>query len=243
VNGCADLTRRQLFYLSTASLVTVVLGLGYTETRKIEVKHLNVNLGKRVAFLADFHINALGGLENDIVRLVNGEHPDIIMLGGDTVDEYTQDMETASRCLSELDAKQKFAVMGNHEHWSSRVEGLTKILDGLGFDVLFNSEASSLAGKVYGLDWRDDRKYPQIDAEGIVLVHDPNAAESISGRTIILSGHTHGGVEIAGIGFSNSIYTRGLFKLNEKTTLYVSRGVGQIFPWRPTSPLEIVLVE
>jgi hypothetical protein len=221
----------------------VGLGIGYAETKTIEVKHLDINLGKRIAFLADFHINALGGLENDIVRLVNGEHPDIIMLGGDTVDEYTSDMETVSRCLSELEAKQKFAVMGNHEYSSGRVEGLTKILDDLGFDVLFNSEASSLAGKVYGFDWRDDRKYPQIDAEGIVLVHDPNAAESISGSSIILSGHTHGGVEIAGIGFSNSLYTRGLFKLNESTTLYVSRGVGQIFPWRLTSPLEIVLVE
>lgn len=238
-----NLTRRQLFYASTASLLAIGLGAGYIETRRIEVTRLNMSIGRRIAFLTDLHIHALGDVEEDVIRLANAVSPDVVVLGGDTVDEYTTDMDSVSRYLSALEAQEKFAVMGNHEYWSGKTLELARVLKNLKFNILYDSAASSLAGKVYGLDWREDRKYPAIETEGIVFVHDPDAAVSISGRALILSGHTHGGIGAAGIVFSNSIYSRGLYKLNEKTTLYVSRGVGQIFPWRLTAPLELVIVE
>ena len=243
MHNITNLTRRRLLYASTASLLALGLGAGYVETRRIEVSRLDMNIGRKIVFLTDLHINALGGVVEDSIRIVNEEAPDIIMLGGDTVDEYTTDMKTVSRYLSALEAQEKFAVMGNHEYWSGKAEELAKILKNLEFNILYDSTALSLAGKVYGLDWREDRKYPHIETEGIVLVHDPNAAVSISGRAVILSGHTHGGIVIAGMELSNSIYSRGLYKLNERTTLYVSRGVGQMFPWRLTAPLELVIVE
>jgi len=238
-----NLTRRQLFYASTASLLAIGLGAGYVETRRIEVTWLDMNIGRRIAFLADLHIHALGGVEEDVIRLVNEVSPDIIVLGGDTIDEYTSDMDSVSRYLSALEAQEKFAVMGNHEYWSGKTLEVVKVLNNLKFNILYDSATSSLAGKVYGLDWREDRKYPHIETEGIVFVHDPNAAVYISGRALILSGHTHGGIVIAGMELSNSLYSRGLYKLNERTTLYVSRGVGQMFPWRLTAPLELVIVE
>jgi len=241
--SCKGINRRQLLYVSTASVLGLSFGIGYAETRRIEVTKLDMGIGRKVAFLTDLHINALGGVVDDIIGLVEEEEPDIIMLGGDTVDELTVDMKSVSIFLSKLEAKEKFAVMGNHEYWSGKVEGLAEVLKDQGFKVLYDSVDSSSAGKVYGLNWSEDRKYPQIEAEGIVLVHDPNAATSISGRALILSGHTHGGVALFGIEYSNSIYVRGLYKTSESIVLYVSRGLGQMFPWRPTSPLELVIVE
>jgi len=182
-------------------------------------------------------------MAEDIIELVDGEEPDIIMLGGDTVDELTVDIKSASKSLSSLEAREKFAVMGNHEYWSGKARELAEVLKGQGFKVLYDSVVPSAVGKVYGLDWKEDRKYPQIKSEGIVIVHDPNAAMSVSGSALILAGHTHGGVVLFGLKYSNSVFTRGLYKINGGSVLYVSRGLGQMFPWRLSSPLELVVIE
>ncbi|MGQ9781084.1 MAG: metallophosphoesterase [Nitrososphaeria archaeon] len=238
-----DLSRRRLLYASAASMLGIGLGLGFIETKRMEVTRLDVGVGAKIAFLVDLHINVLGDMKEDMIRLLDEEEPDMIMLGGDTVDELTLDFETVSRCLAALKAREKFAVMGNHEYWSHKSEKLAKILEDQGFIMLYDSTSPSMVRKVHGIDWREDRNYPHIQSEGIVLVHDPNAAESVSGKSLILSGHTHGGVVINGMEFSNSIYARGLHRLDGNRTLYVSRGLGQMFPWRLTAPLELVMVE
>ncbi|MGB9728038.1 MAG: metallophosphoesterase [Nitrososphaeria archaeon] len=237
------ISRRQLFYISAVSVIGLGFGIGYAETRRIEVTKLDMGIGRKIAFLTDLHINVLGNMVEDVVRLVNMEEPDIIMLGGDTVDEWTTDIKSASKSLSSIEAKEKLAVMGNHEYWSGKAEEFALLLKEQGFQILYNSTAQSKAGKVYGLDWKEDRKYPQIKAEGIVIVHDPNAATSISGNALILAGHTHGGLTLFGIKYSNSIFTRGLYRTNGDCTLYVSRGLGQMLPWRLSSPLELVIIE
>ena len=117
------------------------------------------------------------------------------------------------------------------------------MLKDLGFKVLKDETVETRIGKIFGIDWRDERKYPSNIKGDIVLTHDPNAAKSADGK-IILAGHTHGGVVIGGVTIlSNSIYTRGLYELGENKILYVSRGLGQMIPLRPTSPLELVILE
>ncbi|MEM3403370.1 MAG: metallophosphoesterase [Nitrososphaeria archaeon] len=237
------INRRQLFYISTASVLGLGFEIGYAETKRIEVTKLDVGIGRKIIFLADLHIGVLGHVAEEIIELVDEEEPDIIMLGGDTVDELTVDVKSALKSLSSLEAREKFAVMGNHEYWSGKAGELAENLKDQGFKVLYNSVVSSTAGKVYGLDWKEDRKYPQIKAEGIVIVHDPNAAMSVSGSALILAGHTHGGVVLFGLKYSNSVFTRGLYKIDGGGVLYVSRGLGQMFPWRLSSPLELVIIE
>ncbi len=238
-----NLTRRRLIYASIASLLGVGLGMGFIETRRVEVTRVDMGIGAKVAFLTDLHINMLGGILEEIIKFLDKEDPDVIMLGGDTVDELTLDFETVSRYIGALNAREKFAVMGNHEYWSGKAEELARILKAKGFITLYDSSHASMVGEVFGIDWREDRNYPDIRSDGVVLVHDPNAALAVSGRCLILSGHTHGGIVIAGMELSNSLFTRGLYMQNGHRTLYVSRGLGQMYPWRLTAPLELVIVE
>lgn len=238
------LTRRQLLYVSTFSLVGIGIGVGYAETKTIGVTRLNLGIGSKIAFLADPHIHEFGWIEERVIRLVRDEEPDIVMLGGDIVDEYTGDMKVVARYIAGFESREKYAVLGNHDYWSGKASQLVEILKANGFDLLNDSTAFSSVGKVYGLDWKEDRRYTPLNAQGIVLVHDPNSVSAVSGRCSILSGHTHGGLVVANLVLhSNSIYVRGLYNLESDRILYVSRGVGQILPIRPTSPLELVIIE
>ncbi len=237
-------SRRRLLGLTLTSLLALSVGVSYAETRTLLKTRLKAGIGTKIVFLTDPHIHSLGAVEEAVLEQVAYEEPDIILLGGDVVDELTRDMKSAERYVSQLDAREKFAVMGNHEYWSGLVGEMAGILKQNGFSILKDTRASSHAGSIYGLDWRESRVYPQLTAEGIVLVHDPNAAQNIRGRCLILAGHTHGGLVIAGQTiYSNSIYVRGEYKITQETTLYVSRGLGQMLPLRPTSPLELVIVE
>jgi predicted MPP superfamily phosphohydrolase len=244
----SKLTRRQFLYTTALSIVGlgigVGVGVGYVEAKTIEVSRLDAGLGSKVAFLADPHIHGFGEVEERVVDLVAEEEPDIILLGGDVVDRFSRDMDAVAKYLPRLEAKEKYAVMGNHEYWSGKSGEMAKLLKDNKYEILNNSTASIAAGKIYGLDWREDRNYPHIKAEGIVLVHDPNAASNISGDCIILAGHTHGGLVIGGITiYTNATYTRGHYSLGGGSSLYVSRGLGQTLPLRPTSPLELVIIE
>ena len=80
--------------------------------------------------------------------------------------------------------------------------------------------------------------------EGLVIVHDPNAADHVSGRAFVLAGHTHGGIVLGGfVLYSNSRYSRGLYRAAAGAELYVSRGLGQMPQQvRVGSPPELVVV-
>jgi len=238
------LTRRRLLASSSAALVVGVAGFGYSDTQDIQLTRIRVGLNSKTVFLVDPHIHGVGDAERRLLELVAEERPDTILMAGDLVDEYTGDLRDAEEYVSNLEAKEKFAVMGNHEYWSGKAGEAARILKSNGFEILSNSSASSSAGRIYGLDWVDERIYPKLEANGLVIVHDPNAAPNISGNCIILAGHTHGGLVLGGIElYSNSLYTRGMYQLGTNTRLYVSRGLGQILPFRFASPLELVVLE
>ncbi len=238
------LTRRRFILISSLIVAGTFLSVGYVTTTDLEVTRIKLGIGRKIAFLADLHIHGIDGVKNKVLSILAKEQPDTILLGGDTVDAFTLDMNLVSKYVSMLEAKEKFAVMGNHEYWSGKAGDLARILKDNRFIVLKDASTQASFGKVWGLDWRDDRKYPERRLEGLVIVHDPNAALSVSGARAILAGHTHGGVVIAGQSiYSNSVYVRGLYELKDGNILYVSRGLGQMFPFRYTSPLELVIVE
>ncbi len=240
------ITRRNFldYSLGLVMLLGVFGAQSYFNTYRLLVTRLGVEVGWKIIFIVDLHIHSFGKIHEDILKIVRNEEPDVVLLGGDLIDEYTNSIDILSNFLSGLDANWKFAVLGNHEYWSGKASKVVTILKNHGFRVLNDSFELTPFGKVYGIDWREDRFYPSLSLDGIVLSHDPNAAAALSGKCIVLSGHTHGGVVINGIKlYSNSIYTRGLYNLNGGGILYVCRGLGQIFPLRPTSPIELLIIE
>jgi predicted MPP superfamily phosphohydrolase len=82
---------------------------------------------------------------------------------------------------------------------------------------------------------------------GIILVHNPDAFTQLKAHPghLILAGHTHG-AQINLPWFRNRFcrlenprYKRGLFQEDGKM-MYVSRGLGAVFPLRFNAPPEIV---
>ena len=76
---------------------------------------MKLGTGSRIAFLADSHVHSFGEVEERLIGLVNDEKPDMIMVGGDTIDEFTTDMRAVAKYVSSLQAREKLAVMGNHD--------------------------------------------------------------------------------------------------------------------------------
>lgn len=238
------ISRRSLLVYAAISLGAVFSAYSYFEARRVDLTRLEIGFGAKAAFLVDMHIHGFGDVEETVVNLVSKEQPEIILVGGDIIDEFTSSMKPVREYLSLVEAREKYAVLGNHDYWSNRSSELVSILKELGYKVLRDEVVETSFGTLLGIDWRDDRIYGRYGEADLVLAHDPNVVESSSGRRITLAGHTHGGVVIGGITlFTNSHYTRGLYKLLGGKTLYVSRGLGQMIPFRPTSPLELVILE
>jgi predicted MPP superfamily phosphohydrolase len=94
--------------------------------------------------------------------------------------------------------------------------------------------------------------YKQYDKDlpGVMLAHNPDAIPSLlpGPSSLILSGHTHGGQ-------INLPWFKGRFTLmehpryfsgflqEEGKTIYISRGLGSVMPFRFNAPHEVVLIE
>lgn len=213
---------------------------------ELEITRLELGLGVRLAFAPDIHYHLSGEkhVESAIDALKRAD-PDIIVLGGDLVDEETSDFDGFERLLSEIASSESIAVLGNHEYWSGYADRATAMLKKNGYKVLFNQFTETSIGRIYGYDWSENRAYPRIEFNGLVVSHDPNAADSVEGDSLILAGHTHGGINIFGMTvYSNSKYSRGTYHLPSGAQLYVSRGIGQMrLQPRINSRPELLLID
>ncbi|MCS7137596.1 MAG: metallophosphoesterase [Candidatus Caldarchaeum sp.] len=241
--SCKQLKRRGL--LTASALAVFSGGMGFfttNEVRKAEVSFLEAGIGSSVVFLPDLHLHTFGDFEKRVVESVNKLEPDVVVFGGDMVDEMTNDVNVLAEFVAQIDAREKYYVMGNHDYWSGYAASVRQLMWKHGCLELSGVVETRSMGRVYGLDWVERRRYPKVEAEGLVVVHDPNAADAVKGSCLILSGHTHGGLVIGGhVLYSNSKYVRGFYSLGEKK-LYVSRGLGQMIPFRLGSPPEILVL-
>jgi predicted MPP superfamily phosphohydrolase len=236
--------------ITGVSMATVTL-TGYTSVAVFsnatpKLKVLEIGLGRRVAFIADLHIHRRGeGHAENALKTLEGAGAEFFILGGDMVDEETVDMASLDWFLGELNIDRGYAVLGNHEYWSGKAKDTVEKLEAHGVEVLGDRAVSTPFGRLLGLDWQESRQYGGWNFNGLIVVHDPNAADYIKGNAFIMAGHTHGGLIIGGFTlFSNSKYVRGLYHLSEDIRLYVTRGVGQMLHQiRVNSPPEITLIE
>lgn len=238
----ARITRRA-FLAGLAACAIALTAYSYAESLRILVTRLRLGLGAKIAFLVDSHFHGLGPVEEKVLEIVRDEKPDILLHGGDVIDELTGSLGQVEEYLSSMEAGEKYAVLGNHDYWCGKAGELIRVLERSGFRVLRDEAAESSAGRIMGVDWRDDRRYEVGGRAEIMLAHDPNVALYSRDAGLILAGHTHGGVRLGGITIlSNSAYTRGRYDLGG-SILYVSRGLGGMIPLRPTSPPELVIIE
>lgn len=207
------------------------------ETNKPLVSKSNV----RIVAISDLHLGYTIS-KNEVlewVGLINAEKPDIVIIGGDIIDNHLRPVNHDSSFLALKNIKAPmgvFACLGNHEYQSAVQNNFD--FSQAGINMLIDSSATTNGITIIG---RDDfvninRKSLKeiIPANSdstftILLDHQPfdlNAAveEDIDFQ---FSGHTHNGQVFPLQAITNAIYEVGYgYKKKRNTQFYVSSGLG-----------------
>lgn len=249
--------RRAVVLLVAAGLVDALV----VEPRWVERTHVALNAPLRsplrVLHLTDLHGSGLGLRERAVLRAVDEEKPDVIVLTGDTVD--TGSFEPYAAFLGALHAPLGvYAVEGNWEHWRPAADE-DATWSAAGITVLRN-DARKLRDDVWIVGF-DDSTAGSPDVERalagvpsgvatLALFHSPILFERLAGRvSVALAGHTHAGqvrlplLPPLWLPQGSGRFVAGRFD-DRGSTLYVSRGVGtSIAPIRFFCRPEVALVE
>lgn len=230
--------------------------------------------GYTIALITDLHYgNALTAedLEAD-VRAVSAARPDLVLLGGDIVDERTtmHGMKEAFALLSEIPSRDgTYYVYGNHDKALYTAEpaftpkDLAEDITAAGITILEDRSAVLPSGLT--LTGRQDRSDPMrtgvprassaalmegLDpgAYHILLDHQPRYFEenAAAGYDLMLSGHTHSG-QIWPMGLIVAALDKGTIlyghEVRDGMDVIVSSGlVGWGYPLRTEGHSEYVLV-
>lgn len=258
---------------------------GEIERHWIDVKPVDLHLptlpeafdGFNIVQLSDIHLDEFTEpfMLRQAIDRINRLQPDMVLLTGDYVSfeitsrEYC--LRAAWKCgemLRELECKQRYAILGNHDLWLSGT-AVAEALRSNGIPVLQNASLpiEQDGGRVWlvGLDdpvcgkpdpetavpsrLRDKAKEPVI-----MMCHAPDYADELvaqpagRGVDVMLSGHTHGGqvrlplVGAMSLPIGGRKYVEGMFRVGN-TQLYVNRGIGTVgVPFRFDCPPEITSI-
>ncbi|MGI6509809.1 MAG: metallophosphoesterase [Erysipelotrichaceae bacterium] len=171
----------------------------------------------KIAVISDLHNAEFGKDNENIVRKVSQQSPNIIVFTGDLVDSNKTDIDLAVSLAKQLmEIAPCYFVMGNHEVWLfSRYEELQQKLIDVGVIVLRNEVIEITRNEetiqIAGLDDPDlyytdiymhsiildehIKKMNLTDDYCILLSHRPEAFDIYVANDIdlVLSGHAHGG--------------------------------------------------
>lgn len=227
-------------------LCATVIQKDYTLSTKKEIEPL------KIALMADSHIGTTfdGNGFASHLKTIEQQHPDILLLAGDFVDDGTKksDMEIACKALGEMNTKYGiWYSYGNHDegyfnHRDFTAEDLENSLLENGVHILAD-EYELINDSFYIVGRRDknvdgdirasiDELLANIDASKYIIVmdHEPNdyKAEASSKADLIVSGHTHGGQMIPirhiGVLVGANDATYG-YKGNNNTDFIVTSGI------------------
>jgi len=242
------------YYVIIPALICLIYG--FIEPYLVEEKKTYITNDKipgnfknfKILFISDIHHGVVYSKARvqALVKRINDQNPDIILLGGDYVDQK----KYISSLFSELKKfKSKhgvYGVLGNHDHGSDPKEIISAMKEA-GITCLNNRAIWLSIGinriRIGGVGdfWRDTPDITPIIKDVkkefvILLSHNPDYAEEIKTGKIdlVLSGHTHGGQgTIFGLWapFIPSIYGQkyrtGLIKA-PRTKVLVSNGIGNV---------------
>lgn len=262
-----------ILYLSMAAVGIIVLA-GYINAITPRVNNFTLEVDKQangleelnIAMASDIHMGTLVGPRRmgKLVKLMNAQKPDIILLAGDIVDEDLAPVirQNLGKCLEKLSAPMGiFGITGNHEYIGGAEQAI-KYLEEHGITMLRDSVAN--IGSSFYVAGREDRDKDRFSGRKrlevaellsnidhslpiILLDHQPFALEKAAeaGVDLQLSGHTHHGQLWPGNFITRAVYEVSMgYKQKGNTHFYVSPGYGG---WGPPVRIgnrpEIVMIK
>ena len=258
-------------------MLLIVCYSRYIEPERLVVKEITVETEMdieecRIVFFTDTHFGALYDEKHieRIVEMINGLDADIVIFGGDLLDNYARDkeildMEYLQEKLSRIETKDgKYAVFGNHDYGGGAIRIYENFMNNCGFHVLddetvflekFNIEIIGFDD--YLLGQTEENFYRiQSDEFHLIVTHEPVISKFIegSGENFILSGHTHGG-QVSMPYFTKKLlpngsgqFIKGFYDTQDIEAdifaqMYVSSGIGLTkYPFRFLNVPEIIEV-
>jgi hypothetical protein len=263
-------TRRAVLKALIATSTGIVAGTGgygfFYGRHHLEVTRAGIPIrglpqglnGLRIGLITDVHRSQLVSHE-DVSKAVGAlmaERPDLIVLGGDYVTWGDRDYVIPSaEALAPLAAPHGvFAILGNHDNDHDMPPPLAKN----GVQVLRDAR-TRLSIRHETIDLVGIRFWTrrQIDIAALVresapmtilLAHDPRRLTEAAALSVplVLSGHTHGGQvvlpAVGAVAARKFPVVAGIGR-RDKTTMFVSRGVGTIYlPVRINCPPEVAVL-
>lgn len=189
----------------------------------IDVSHYQIKSTKisnkynnyKIMLLTDLHNR---DITNKLVKIVNDEKPDIIVMSGDMINEKVEGFDNFFKLCEKLKNKTIYYVFGNHEEnmsdekqneFINEIKEKTNVIllnnDKLELEDNFNIYGFSHQVKYYLASTKEkiDIKYIEerigkIDTNkfNLLISHDPLLYDLYSeyGFDVVLSGHLHGGI-------------------------------------------------
>ena len=255
-NSLKKRSKKLLLAGGIAAGLLVWAGLDTSLTVQIyTVESGKVEAPVRLTLLTDLHSCDYGEGQRELLDAVEEQDPDLVLLGGDIVDDGLEMPE--ERALATVEALAErwptYYVTGNHEYRTGRAEEIKELLAGRGAVVLEGTCALVTVGEqtlqICGVDdpavgaavWQSQLEDVTAALEGdvcsILISHRPERVADYTGRgfDLVLSGHAHGGqwrIPLLGVGLiapNQGLFPRyagGTYDL-EGTTLVVSRGLAR----------------
>jgi len=218
----------------------------------------------RILFMPDLHIDALDGLTENIIRIIEQSEFDLSILGGDFTFGSGADRSLACSRMKDIVAALRsrsriFGILGNHDKYA-----MAEALAGLGVEMLINENVclEKNSEKVYLAGMDDCHYYGADDLEladagitdsafKIMICHSPEQYPKVenAGFDLYLAGHTHGGqvclpgghILVKGASVPRKIL-KGKWRYRSMTG-YTSRGVGATcLPVRFFCPPEMTFI-
>ncbi len=188
-----------------------------------------------IALITDLHSDKYGKNQKTLLEAVDGQKPDVVLLGGDIFDDE-KSYDNAEIVVKYLAEKYPcYYVTGNHEYWSEDIDNILDIVESHGAMVLsgdcdtitINGESINICGvddpavvkytkHGKGIERQMKESLKGVDTENytILLSHRPELVDTYKEYEfdLVLSGHAHGGQwRIPGL--VNGVYVpnQGLF--------------------------------
>lgn len=264
------------------SITLAILGYAYFNMHRVLVTEYTVAAGSelreegyRVIFLSDLHFGTTMDKEQLLkyCREMEDKKPDLVVLGGDIVDEATtlQEVSEAFKALGKIKSTYgTYYVYGNHDKGkylkksdfteeelaeTIRKSKVTILEDRT---VLLNNELSISGRKDRSdaaLDQTPRRSSKELLGDGlqagfhIIVDHQPRDMDENeeAGFDLMLSGHTHGG-QMWPVGLITTLFDHGTVNYGQKSfgdmQLIVSSGIaGWGYPLRTGKHSEFVVID
>ncbi|GAB4184120.1 MAG: metallophosphoesterase [Calditrichia bacterium] len=251
-----------IIFLSLISTIFIAVVIGNINANTIHIKHQDIEIRKpeltpgeiKIALITDIHLGTIirNSYLKKIVDKTNSQNPDLILLGGDIVDEDVNTVirQNMDQILKDLKAPLgTWAITGNHEFISRQADAMEEYLKRAGITMLRDSTAMIDSNIV--LVGREDRaaynfkRYSRKSLNSllngidptkhliILMDHQPFHLQEaeMNQVDIQVSGHTHHGQFFPFNGITNIVYEKSWgYHRRGDTHYYVSCGAGT---WGP----------